>query len=209
MIGPGEIFTLFFVTLGPEKVIGPFAQQTRALEPAALRGIALRVFVLSLFAVGVGGFFGRHLVHRWHISMPALLISTGIIFFLVALRVVLEQYEPPHEGAPPPLPAKPMAAALKLVSPTIVTPYGVAALIVLLAVTSDTVREEMIWGILSGVMVLNLLAMLFAHAVMQGAVLLGLRLLGAVLAVMQVALAVQIMLQAFGGLGVLPSQAAK
>jgi len=80
MIGPGEIFTLFFVTLGPEKVIGPFAQQTRALEPAALRGIALRVFVLSLFAVGVGGFFGRHLVHRWHISMPALLISTGIIF---------------------------------------------------------------------------------------------------------------------------------
>ena len=79
----------------------------------------------------------------------------------------------------------------------------------LLAVTSDTVREEMIWGMLSGVMVLNLLAMLFAHAVMQGAVLLGLRLLGAVLAVMQVALAVQIMLQAFGGLGILPSQAAK
>ena len=92
MIGPGEIFTLFFVTLGPEKVIGPFAQQTRVLEPAALRGIALRVFVLSLFAVGVGGFFGRHLVHRWHISIPALLISTGIIFFLVALRVVLEEY---------------------------------------------------------------------------------------------------------------------
>ena len=58
MIGPGEIFTLFFVTLGPEKVIGPFAQQTRALEPAALRGIALRVFVLSLFAVGVGGLSG-------------------------------------------------------------------------------------------------------------------------------------------------------
>jgi len=56
MIGPGEIFTLFFVTLGPEKVIGPFAQQTRALEPAALRGLALRVFVLSLFAVG--GFSG-------------------------------------------------------------------------------------------------------------------------------------------------------
>jgi small neutral amino acid transporter SnatA (MarC family) len=80
MIGPGEIFTLFFVTLGPEKVIGPFAQQTRALEPAALRGVALRVFVLSLFAVGVGGFFGRHLVHRWHISMPALLISTGSSF---------------------------------------------------------------------------------------------------------------------------------
>ena len=31
-------------------------------------------------------------MHRWHISIPALLISTGIIFFLVALRVVLEEY---------------------------------------------------------------------------------------------------------------------
>ena len=205
MIGPGEIFTLFFVTLGPEKVIGPFAQQTRALEPAALRGVALRVFVLSLFAVGVGGFFGRHLVHRWHISMPALLISTGIIFFLVALRVVLEQYEPPRDAAPPPLPAEPMAAALKLTFPTVVTPYGIAGLIVLLAATADTVREEMIFGILLGVMVLNLLAMLFARAIVQGALLLALRLLGAVLGVMQVALAMQIMLQGLESLGIVPA----
>jgi len=80
---------------------------------------------------------------------------------------------------------------------------------VLLAATGDAVREEMIWAILFGVMVLNLLAMLFAHAVMQGGVLLGLRLLGAVLAVMQVALAVQIVLQAFGDLGVVSVQAVK
>ena len=209
MIGPGEIFTLFFVTLGPLKILGPFASQTRGLEPVALRGLALRVFVLSLAALAMGGLIGRHLVHAWHVSTPALLIATGIIFFLVALRVVLEQYEPPHDAAPPPLPAKPLAAALRLTSPTVVTPYGVAALIVLLAATGDAVREEMIWGILLGVMVLNLLAMLFAHVVMQGAVLLALRLLGAVLAVMQVALAVQIVLQAFGDLGVVPVQAVK
>jgi multiple antibiotic resistance protein len=61
----------------------------------------------------------------------------------------------------------------------------------------------MIWGILFGVMVLNLLAMLCAHAVMHGVVLLGLRLLGAVLGVMQVALAVEIMLRAFEDLGIL------
>jgi len=203
MIGPGEIFTLFFVTLGPLKILGPFALQTRGMEPAALRGIALRVFVLSLAALALGGWIGRALVHKWHISMPALLIATGIIFFLVALRAVLEQYEPPHhDAAPPALPAQPLEAALKLTSPTVVTPYGVAALIVLLAATGDTVREELILGILFAVMVLNLLAMLFAHAVMHGALLLGLRLLGAVLAVMQVALAVQIILQGLGDLGI-------
>jgi len=63
------------------------------------------------------------------------------------------------------------------------------------------VREEMIWGILFGVMVLNLLVMLFAHAVMHGAVLFGLRLVGAVLAVMQVALAVEIVLRGLADLG--------
>jgi multiple antibiotic resistance protein len=167
----------------------------------ALRGIALRVFVLSLAALALGGWIGRSLVHKWHISMPALLIATGIIFFLVALRVVLEQYEPPHHETLPSLPEQPLKAALKLSFPTVVTPYGVAALIALLAAAGDTVREEMIWGILFAVMLLNLLAMLFAHAVMRGAVLFGLRLVGAVLAVMQVALAVEIILRGLGDLG--------
>jgi hypothetical protein len=39
---------------------------------------------------------------------------------------VLEEYEPPRDAAPPPLPAEPMAAALKLTFPTVVTPYGIA-----------------------------------------------------------------------------------
>jgi multiple antibiotic resistance protein len=58
--------------------------------------------------------------------------------------------------------------------------------------------------ILFGVMVLNLLAMLFAHAVMHGMVLLGMRLLGAVLGVLQVAVAVQIVLLALKKLNLLP-----
>jgi multiple antibiotic resistance protein len=96
-----------------------------------------------------------------------------------------------------------MKAALKVTFPTVVTPYGIAALIALLAATSQSVSGTMIWGILFGVMVLNLIAMLCAHAVMHGAFLLGLRLLGAVLGVLQVALAVQIMLLALQKLGAL------
>jgi multiple antibiotic resistance protein len=205
MFGPGEIFTLFFVTLGPLKVLGPFAQQTHGLSSAAVRGIAIRVFVLSLFAVTMGGLLGRALSLNWDISMPALLISTGVIFFLVALQLVLEQYEPPKEAVVPTLPAEPMAAALKITFPTVVTPYGIAALIALLAATSQSISQTLIWGILFGVMVLNLLAMLAAHAVMHGVLLLGMRLLGAVLGVLQVALAVQIVLLALQKLGVLAS----
>jgi multiple antibiotic resistance protein len=204
MFGPGEIFTLFFVTLGPLKVIGPFAQQTHGLAPAAVRGIAIRAFALSVIAVAMGGLLGRALVFSWQISMPALLISTGVIFFLVALQVVLEQYEPPREVAASTLPREPMAAALKVTFPTVVTPYGIATLIALLAATGEAISHPLIWGILFGVMMLNLLAMLFAHAVMHGAFVLGMRLLGAVLGVLQVAMAVQIVLLALRKLDVLP-----
>jgi multiple antibiotic resistance protein len=203
LLGPGEIFTLFFVTLGPLKVLGPFAHQTKGLAPAAVRGIAYRAFLLSLFAVAMGGLLGRALAHNWDISMPALLISTGVIFFLVALQVVLEQYEPPKEAAASSLPAAPMAAAFKVTIPTVVTPYGIAALIALLAATRHSISETLIWGIVFGVMVLNLIAMLCAHAVMHGAFVLAMRLLGAVLGVLQVALAVQIILLALRKLGVL------
>jgi multiple antibiotic resistance protein len=203
MISAGEIFTLFFITLGPLKILGPFAARTQGLDPAARRGIVLRVFVLSLVVLAVGGLAGRALAINWKISLAALIIASGIIFFLVALHLVMEQYEPPHLPPAAPLPAKPLAAALQLTFPTVVTPYGVAGLIALLAATQDSVRMEMIFAIAAGVMVLNLLAMLYARALMHGAAAFGMRLLGAVLGVLQVALAVQIVIRGLQELRVL------
>jgi multiple antibiotic resistance protein len=41
MIDPSAIFAGFFVTLGPLKIRGPFAQRTRDIPPATVRRIAL------------------------------------------------------------------------------------------------------------------------------------------------------------------------
>jgi len=203
MIGAGEIFTLLFVTLGPFKVLGPSAARTRNLDAPALRGLAFRVFAFSMVAVGAAGWFGRSLALKWQISIPALTLTAGIVFFLVALRAVLEQYEETHEHALAPLPEKPLAAALQITFPMIVTPYGVAGLIVFLAATSDLVRQETVWAIVAAVMVLNLTAMLCARVFMRGPQLFFFRILGAVLGVLQVALAMEIMLHALQELGVL------
>ena len=55
MLGYGEIFTLFFVTLGPQKVLGPFAKRTHGLDEAAVRKISLLAFAVATMAViGVG-----------------------------------------------------------------------------------------------------------------------------------------------------------
>jgi multiple antibiotic resistance protein len=202
MFGTGEIFVLFFVTLGPFKLLGPFEQQTRDLSPSALRGIALRAFVIGLAAVIVGGTLGTTLAAKWRISIPAIEIATGLTLFLVAIRLVMAGYEP----APPPqpLPGAPMAATLRLTFPLVVSPYGIAALIALLAATDDPAMIRATYMILVIVMALNFLSMLYVRTIMRGPTLLVLQVLGAVLGVLQVALAVQIIIRGLRGLQVIP-----
>jgi multiple antibiotic resistance protein len=192
-LGPAEVFTLFFVTLGPIKLLMPFAKRTRDVPPAAQRQIAVRAFIIATIVIAVGGLIGQRTLEKWHISVPALVVAAGIILFVVALKQVLLQYDPPGSDVDP-LPASPMAAAIRLVFPLVITPYGIAAVIMLLAESGDAARTTMILGILVGVMVLDLLAMLFARKLLVGPVVLVLQLLATVLAVLQVALAVQFML---------------
>jgi len=203
MVGPGEIFTIFFVTLGPLKVLGPFAQRTKELDDAMVRQIAWRAFLVATIAIVAGAFIGRSLAENWKISLPAMLLTAGVIFFLVAIRQLLEQYEPVHAAAAAPLPASPMAAALRIIFPTVITPYGVAAVIALLASAANFQRVELIIGLLVAVMVLNLIAMLMARRVMSGVTVVTLQLLGAILGVLQVGLAIQIILGGLQHLGVI------
>jgi multiple antibiotic resistance protein len=200
LLGLGAVFVLLFITLGPLKLLGPFMQLTRDLDEAKTKQLAVRAFVLAVIAVVVGGFGGRTLVENWQISVAALTLAAGIMFFLVGLRLVLEQYQPVH-AAPAPLPEAPMAAALRIAFPMVVTPYGIAAFIALLVNSPDAARTAAILAILTGVMVINLLAMLYVRRIMGGGVVLALQIVGAVLGVLQVALAVQMILRGLHDLG--------
>jgi len=194
LLGLGTVFVLVFITLGPIKVLGPFMQATRDVDEAKMKSIAMRAFVLSVIAVVAGGFVGQILVENWHISVAALTLAGGIIFLLVGLSLVLEQYQPVH-ATPAPLPAEPMAAALRVAFPIVVTPYGIAAVIALLVNSPDAARTVSILAIVIVVMVLNLLTMLYARRIMGGVTILALQIFGAVLGVLQVALAVQMILR--------------
>ena len=202
LLSLGVVFTVLFVTLGPLKLLGPFAQITRDTDEATLRKIVVRAFVIGLVAVLAGGFGGQFLLLNWHISIATMELAGGTIFLLVGLRMVLEQYEPVH-ASPPALPTAPMAAAVRVTFPLVVTPYGIAALIVLLANSHEAARTASIVAILIGVMVLNLLALLFARRIMAGMMIIVLLILGSVLGVLQVALAMEMIVRGLQGLSVL------
>ena len=203
MLGLGEVFTLLFVTLGPMKMLGPYAQLTQSLDPAALRKITLNSFAVGLLALVVGGYAGKFLAASWHLSVPAIAIATGIIFFLVAIDIVLSPYSS-TQATPAPLPSDPMLAMFRVTFPLLVTPYGIAAVIALFVASTDERRTEWIFVMLIVVMVLNLLAMLNIRHIMHGPVRLALQILGSVLGVLQVAFAVQIVIAGLRNLHMIP-----
>ena len=202
LLDPAEIFALFFVTLGPLKVLGPFALSTRDVPGPAK--VAWRAFLLAIVAAIAGGFLGMALLDKWRISLPALTLSGGVIFFLIAIRQLMEQYEPAKRVPTEPLPQSPLAAALRIVFPVVITPYGIAAVISLLARSGGAARMATVVGMLVLVMVLDLLAMLYARRILVGLIPIALQVIGAVLAVLQVALSIQFVLIGLQELKVIP-----
>ena len=84
---------------------------------------------------------------------------------------------------------------MKLLFPVVLTPFGIAAVIVLIGGSADSVPTVVVVGILVGVMLLNLVAMLFARRILAGIGIIVLQILGGVLGMLQAGLAVQIILR--------------
>ena len=205
VLGLQKLFTLFFVTLGPIKLLGPFARATAGMTVPELRAMALRKTGLATLIAIAGGFLGRALLESWHIQIFAMRLTAGLILFVVAFRLVMQVYEPPPPHPAPGAPPEP-PNLMQVVSPMVLTPYGLAALIVLLALSHGAGRTGVIVGTLVVVMLLNLLTMAFVRPLLRtvGPVLLA---IGIVLGVLQLALSVQIILAALHGLGVLDGHA--
>ena len=187
-LGAAEVFTLFFIMLGPIKVIGPFFVATRGMGSGAARSLALRVAMISAVSIVLGAWLGVALMTKWRISVPVMQIAAGVVFLLAALAALSMQYRAPQPAASEP------AGAMHLAFPVTVTPYGIAAVILLCASSHDAARMILVMGLALAVIVLDLLAMLGASWFMRHVGAVPLQILGVVLGVLQVALAITILI---------------
>jgi len=216
-IGIDQVSTFLFLTLGPLKILGPFAKMTRGLPEKSKRTLALQGTVIATLGALAAVFLGTNMIQKWGVTTGALLIAAGIVLFLVALQAVMNQFtvtpplspetasNPTGETATPDISALDIStldistldistlAFAPLAFPTIITPYGVAVLIVLMTLR-DKVEYGLygILGILFAVLLSNLVAMLFADRLLKlPFVPPALGILGAVLGILQVALGIQ------------------
>ena len=185
-----KIFTFLFLTLGPLKLLGPFASMTRGCTAQLRRSLAFKSTLIALIAVILASICGSAILTKWGISIGSLLLTAGLVLFLVALKPILEQFAP-DKPAPDPAADVPPPSPMQLAFPTIVTPYGIAILIVLVSLDSNETTFIQILGVTVFILLLDLLAMLFADRILKTPfVAIALGIIGVVMGVLQVALGV-------------------
>jgi multiple antibiotic resistance protein len=200
-----QIFTILFLMLGPFKLVGPFLKVTQGADIRLARRVALWATVFSALALMFAGLLGETMLESYGVPLDILRLAGGIILFLVALETVLEQFAPaetPHDVVALSSDAVMRVAMRPLAFPGIVTPYGIAALVVFLAFSQSTETRLAIGAVVVGIMALNLIFMLAARR-LQVVFALVLPILGAVLGVVQVALGLHFINNALHALNIL------
>lgn len=196
-----KIFALLFLMLGPMKILLPFVTMTRGADAHFRRSLATRAVLFSGAALLVAGLLGHRMLQNFNIPIPVLALTGGLVLFLVALQTVLEQFAAP--GAPKGEAPKPhLGMAINpLAFPTIVTPYGIAAMIIFVSLAENDPQAQLIvGGLVSAILLLDWVAMLYAHVILKhfGT---ALQVFAVVLGVTQIALGLMIILQSLSTIG--------
>jgi len=191
-----QIFAFLFLMLGPFKIIVPFAKITQGADSKLTRQIAIRATIFSSIALLFAAILGQRIMSNFEIPIPILTISAALILFLVALLNIIKQFATPSAHVENVIIPKLDMAINPLAFPTIVTPYGIAAVIVFLALCPDLESKLLVGAMLLGIMVLNLILMLITRYIFKFLAIF-LAILGAILGIVQVALGIMIIYNQF------------
>jgi multiple antibiotic resistance protein len=205
--GPFKIFLMLFLVLGPIKILVPFQDLTQRFDLAMRRRIARRAILFSAAALLVAGLLGRTMLENFGISLPVLALTGGTILFLVALQTVMQGGTPSRIYRDDVFEQTIGLALMPIAYPIIVTPQGVAAVIVFATLADGQFQgSTVVIGIVLLILALDWISMLFAATILKwaGTVL---QIFGVVLGVTQVALGLQIILHNLSLIGVFAERA--
>jgi multiple antibiotic resistance protein len=197
------VFTIFFMLLGPIKLIPSFAAITKGADLQFKRSVAIRSALIASVLCAFVALVGGALLGKYRISIDAVRISGGLVLLLAALQVIF-----PRAQSPNPIAGTPTAiqlAASPVATPSIVPPAGVAAILIFMMLAPQYPGMTQAVAIcLTIMMTLDFLVMYFIDQVMKTPGLaVALTVLGAVLVFVQVGLSIETILTALKSLGVI------
>lgn len=196
------VFTIFFLTLGPIKIISAFGKLTQGMTLKFKREVAIKGILIALAICFYVVLLGEGILKKYQISLESLEIAGGIVLLLSALKVIFLGPQPINS-------ATSGSSALQLAispvaSPIIVPPIGVAAILIFVMLAPRHPGMELVIAkALLLILVLDFLVMFFIDQILKvPGLMLVLQVFGSVLIFVQVALAIEVILDAFKSLGV-------
>jgi multiple antibiotic resistance protein len=199
------VLTVFFMLLGPIKIIPSFAGLTRGADDRFKRAVAIRGAVIASALCAFVALAGVTLLGKYRISIDAVRIAGGLVLLIAALQIIFQKAKPfgPGSGTPTVI----QLAASPVAVPIIVPHAGVASILIFIMHEPQFpgVTQAVAIG-LAIIMVLDFLVMYFIDRVMKTpGLMIVLTVLGSVLVFVQAALAINMMLVALKSLGVIQS----
>jgi multiple antibiotic resistance protein len=197
----GFIFTIFFLTLGPVKIIPAFAKLTQSMPLKFKREVALKGILIATAICLYVALLGEGILRNYEISLEALEIAGGLVLLISALIAIFPILQPRN-----PTRSQPTALQLAIspvASPIVVPPVGIAAILIfiMLAPRYPGINFAVTRALLI-MLVLDFLVMFFIDKIVKvPGLMLLLQVFGSVLVFVQVALAIETILDAFRSLG--------
>ena len=216
-------FTIFFITLGPLKIVPPFFIMTHDKGQRTIRTLALRSATVATAIALFVAIVVSVIMQNWRVSADAVAIAGGVLLLVTSIRGISDfalietpvaktvnseaavggDATPPQSTLKPPWLGKPVLSPIAI--PTIITPIGVVAILFFAdAAVDDFAYRIQLIGVLIGVMALNFIAMILAGPIMRVVGVPILQTMGWLLLALQAGLAVQAIIGAFRRLHIIP-----
>lgn len=190
----GLLGSLLFTMIGPIGLLPNFASVTANSDRSMQMRIALIASVISLLSLSLAVLIGGAVMQSAGTSASSLIIAAGIILLLTALRNIFGSTKTVDQQFPEPT----LRVALKPIAiPGIVTPMGVAVLILFSSYFSAFSDRIVVLMILVVITVLNFCAMISAHWFMRVVGPAPLIILGAIFGVLQAAMGIEMVMSGF------------
>jgi multiple antibiotic resistance protein len=202
-----EIFLLLFSTIGPLKVTIVCATMTARATPTFLKDVAYRAVLIALIVCIVFAVLGEALLLVFKVSVPAFQIGGGIIVLLFSLETVLG--EKPREKTSTAGSVDDDAelsldiAAYPLAIPLMASVSGLVAIVSVLPQEIDIVAVLFLSFVIVVIMAINYVCLRYCQVIVKGLGPAALRVIGKIMGVILAALAVELMLMGFNGLGLI------
>jgi multiple antibiotic resistance protein len=188
----GTLFGLLFMTMGPIRAVSVFANFGERDDAPGVRGLAGRAVGLVAIAFIVALALGDQSLARWGVGLPALIAAAGIILTMLSLHSMVVP-----ASSPPDCRNVGEVRAAQVAFPGLFPPIAVALPIIFAAAAPSLMNKVIIFGMGMLVLAINWLTMRYSKSIMAAIGPTPLQLLGAVFGVLQTALGIEFILDAY------------